>query len=64
MGRHRKSFILECKLVTFSGAFDHATGSSSTQVDTSSFSHLRAVGALNLPLFSALLGPLVHGSLS
>lgn len=57
------SFVVEYKLVTSSIAFDHATGSSSTQVDTSSCSRLGTVSALNLPLFSALLGPLVRVSL-
>lgn len=55
--------FVQYKLVTSSSAFDHATGSSSTQVDTSSCSRLGTVSALNLPLFSALLGPLVRVSL-
>lgn len=55
--------FVQYKLVTSSSAFDHATGSSSTQVDTSSCSRLGTASALNLPLFSALLGPLVRVSL-
>lgn len=55
--------FVQYKLVTSSSAFDHATGSSSTQVDTTSCSRLGTVSALNLPLFSALLGPLVRVSL-